>query len=193
MTLYRDGVWGADFSDIWDASDANYSMLELPTSKKQTSPQRRRRLRSAASSAPPEPGSWQRNFHGGWNMSPEARRYQRQRGGRSAAWDYRVERGKKAADFDGRRGRVLIEAKYWQAYGRQAQAIWKVLNNTADWSDINFVRRVVEQARRQAYVAAGRPVEWHVSDPQSFKLVRQLFALTRIPSNVTVKYEPMKP
>jgi len=148
----------------------------------------------AAAGRPPRgqsgPGQWVGNLHGGWNMSAAARAYQEQITGVSAAYDYRVTRENRHADFDGydRRQRVLLEAKAFgpdsgivRAYqlSQQGRPIPPELTERLD--------ALVRQARRQLAVAGDTGIEWHVASRQAKAAVQQLLRTNNM-GNITVRH-----
>ena len=150
----------------------------------------RRASAAPAGRQPQGPGRYVANHHLGRNMSPAARAYQEKVTGTSAARDYVVVNRGMRADFDGydaRRG-VLLDAKLWGWEGKHAQAI-RMLDPqeprrappapaTTAWALREVVWPMIDRARRQVRAAGGRPIEWHVPDAGTARLLRRLMAVT---------------
>ncbi|WP_198384642.1 Tox-REase-5 domain-containing protein [Roseomonas sp. KE2513] len=139
---------------------------------------------------PGQPGRYVPNHHLGRNMCPAARAYQQKVTKALATHDYVVVRAGERADFDGYDATrcVLLDAKLWPWDGKHAQAL-RVLDPqepkrvppspaTYSWALRDVIGPVIDRARRQARVAGGRPIEWHVSDAGTARLLHRLMAVT---------------
>jgi Restriction endonuclease fold toxin 5 len=125
----------------------------------------------------PGPGEWVRKNE---SMSEHSRRYQEFNGGRPGEV-YRVERGGERADFDSIDQDVLVDSKgrYEHLFKDGEPQQWTT--KTDDMMD---------QARRQADVASGRPIEWRFAENgDAYRYFRREFARENIP--IRVRHVPM--
>jgi hypothetical protein len=122
-----------------------------------------------------EPGEWRGNIHGG-SGSKADRQYQRQITGKPTSQDYHVQRGKLAADFDGYRNGVLLDAKNLSGNGFVVR-MWKWMHEKNAWPPEmlqRWAKAQLAEARRQLKVAGKTPVAWHVSSADGQRVMKQL-------------------
>ncbi len=139
-------------------------------------------------------GEWIPNFHLGRNMPADARRYQEQITGCSAALDYHLSCGSSYADFDGYCHGSLLEAKFYPANGLfiHALAAYRGEPSRMERSTaVPYIRRLLGQAREQHVLAraAGLVLKWHVSSAEARAGLSDLFTREGI-GGITLLHTP---
>jgi hypothetical protein len=130
------------------------------------------------------PGQWVQDTS---SMSKQARAYQAQVTGAPEGWAYKVCRNGECIEFDGYdpKDGTLLEAKglgydKWFKAGLEAKEFYQGAQN------------MVKQARRQALVAAGLRIRWHVAEPRMVDILKKLLKEAGI-TGIEVVYTPPLP
>ncbi|WP_309897220.1 Tox-REase-5 domain-containing protein [Archangium sp.] len=141
---------------------------------------------SGGSQWPPSggPGQWVQDTS---SMSDAARSYQAQATGAPKGWAYKVCRNGKCVEYDGfdlKEG-TLQEAK-GKGYDQWFDAKLKARFNFQGLDSLK------EQAQRQARLAGGLRVRWHVAEPRMVPILQKLFKEWRV-VGIEVVYTPPLP
>jgi len=116
------------------------------------------------------PGQWVPKNE---RMSPRSRVFQHKVTKAPAGWVYRVWRDGEKADFDGFDQGVLRETK-GLGYDKHFDA------DLEPKKYFQGAKRLVRQARRQAQVANGILIRWHVAEPRMVAILKKLFEANNI-------------
>ncbi len=115
---------------------------------------------------PAGPGQWVRKNEG---MKLAARQYQCQVTGAPEGWVYRVVHNGEKADFDGFRDGALIDAKGPNYDNKFTDEL-----DPKPWFERTGAQAMLDDAKRQARVADGVPIEWHVAEAKAAEAIRVL-------------------
>ncbi|MEV6744309.1 Tox-REase-5 domain-containing protein [Streptomyces sp. NPDC051080] len=166
------------------AADAAKRRKALEDAKNQPKPEWYKDLKDPPAGAKDGgEGNWQEIKPGVWNYPTEmGARYQEQISKVGRGKEYRVPLDKltgKPVDFDGwdaSRG-TYLEAKY----GYKGKDFYNADTGTLT---PKVADRWADQASRQVDAARGKPVEWHLSDPDVAEAAREMFEERGIPVKV---------